>query len=386
MSEIYRVSRPDVPPGELVDIEAELPDDFVLMHRCATFTPSGSGELVMFAVPHDRDFVRKGTRIHIVARNVGAIPMTFEAWILGREGAAPAASSEPPDDRPPRDVVIVDRDYEAPFVPVRLAERIAHVYFATPTRGETMLPFTSSITQTREILNAAGIGLTFMLLPPGGAIQNARNRLAARMLRHPEATHLLFVDSDIGWNPHDIVRMVLADKDVIGGAYPLKTIDWTRVRAAVMDRKHNLAEWCSPLIVNLLYSPEGDLTIDGDAIEATELATGFMLIKRGVLEHMIAKGPELRYASKLDGEAPEIQYALFECVRHGLDWVSEDYEFSRRWRALGGRCWVDARARFEHVGLMAFRSASLAEILGLDDEPAAGELAAAPAVESAAAS
>jgi hypothetical protein len=39
----------------------------------------------------------------------------------------------------------------------------------------------------------------------------------------------MFIDSDIKWFPYDIYKLILSDKDVIGGAYPLKKYNFERL-------------------------------------------------------------------------------------------------------------------------------------------------------------
>ena len=45
----------------------------------------------------------------------------------------------------------------------------------------------------------------------------------------PDSTHFLFIDNDITWDPVDIFKLLLADKDLIGGIYPLKSYEWNKL-------------------------------------------------------------------------------------------------------------------------------------------------------------
>ena len=108
----------------------------------------------------------------------------------------------------------------------------------------------------------------------------------------------------------------------------------------------------------LLEPPER--RTDGDFATAQYAGTGFQLIKRGVFEKLITAHPELRFRSvhsQTGGVPPSDQlYALFDCL---IDpdtgaYLSEDYAFCRRWRALGGEIWLDRRSQLTHVGTDAF--------------------------------
>ena len=65
-------------------------------------------------------------------------------------------------------------------------------------------------------------------------ITRGRNTLVAQFMdmckEHPnDYTHLMFIDSDIGFPPQAIARLIAYDKDIVGGVYPRKSIAWDTV-------------------------------------------------------------------------------------------------------------------------------------------------------------
>ena len=69
-----------------------------------------------------------------------------------------------------------------------------------------------------------GIDWTMETMTNESLISRARNTLTAKFLHNKESTHLMFVDADIGWEPWHLLVMLNAQKDVIGGLYPMKCL------------------------------------------------------------------------------------------------------------------------------------------------------------------
>lgn len=234
-----------------------------------------------------------------------------------------------------------------------------HVVLSTCLRDPMVtLAYHQSVCRAERVLRRAGIVLS-QNVTPGGAIQYARNRLESAFRKRTAGTHLLFVDDDVRFDADDLVRMIRADKDVIAGVYATREIDWKAVAEMPRDPEQ-MKRGASPLAFRPLRDAEGRVTREGDLIEAEFVPTGFLLIKRAVLERMILAYPELAYHAPEDDET---QYATFEAqVIEGHPYA-EDFVWSRRWRAIGGRIWVDGRATFGHNGSYEFTARSPLEQL-----------------------
>ena len=57
-------------------------------------------------------------------------------------------------------------------------------------------------------------------------------------LDNPTATHLMFIDADIGFEPEAVARLLAFDQDVVAGMYPIKVVDWARM-ASVLASGHD---------------------------------------------------------------------------------------------------------------------------------------------------
>ena len=91
--------------------------------------------------------------------------------------------------------------------------------------------YTMSLAHTPATFFKNGIGLSYSCVMNDSLVTRARNYLTSQFL-HSAATHLMWIDADIGFDPADIVRMVGADKDIVCGIYPKKEIHWREVARA----------------------------------------------------------------------------------------------------------------------------------------------------------
>ena len=107
------------------------------------------------------------------------------------------------------------------------------LYVATPCYGGMVNQFyVRSVMALQAACAARSVGLHVDLMGGDALITRARSRLAAQFLAHPQATHLMFIDADIGFLPENVFRLLDAGKPVAAGVYPLKQIDWEKARTA----------------------------------------------------------------------------------------------------------------------------------------------------------
>jgi hypothetical protein len=206
--------------------------------------------------------------------------------------------------------------------------------------------------------NDRNIGFDIVLLAHDALITRSRSTVVAYFLDNPAATHLMFIDADISFEPDQFFRLLEADKDFVAGLYPVKTIDWEAVpRRVVQGEKLDAA---GLTYVGTLCTGT-ELRRDGDFVTAKYAGTGFQLIQRSVFDKLIEAHPELHFKKMhtLGKQVPQSDrlYALFDCLidPETGEYLSEDYSFCRRWRALGGEIWLDTKSKLTHSGVQAFR-------------------------------
>src|ERR1700752_458202 len=122
-----------------------------------------------------------------------------------------------------------------------MTERI-HLVLATPCFGGAVSSlYASSIFALKRALRPlANVDLKIHLRDGDALITRARANLVTLFLDDPAATHLLFVDADIGFAPEQVFRLIESGADVVAGVYPIKRVNWTKARRAIEADRPNL--------------------------------------------------------------------------------------------------------------------------------------------------
>jgi hypothetical protein len=235
-----------------------------------------------------------------------------------------------------------------------------HLVIGTPCYGGQVASlYTTSLLRLQHACTKRGdLDFSFLLLGGDALITRARQDLVTLFLENKTATHLLFVDGDIAFEPDQVFRLLDLGAEMAAGVYPVKRIDWDKVRALVQSgRVPQEAESLSYVLE--FDDPQRIATKNGFA-KARYAGSGFLMIHRSALLKMIEKYPDLRYAREHKSgdnltESP-YRYALFNCFidKESGTYLSEDFSFCRRWTDMGGEIWVDLNSRLTHLGPMAF--------------------------------
>jgi hypothetical protein len=230
-------------------------------------------------------------------------------------------------------------------------------FFMTPSYGGSVtINYAKSMLALVQALNAHGLKGTVSLQPGSSLVTRARNEGIVEFLADSTFTHLFFIDADVGFAPETAFRLLLADKDVIAGAYPIKRINWPDNIDS--STKADFLAKATRYPVNAIPA-DNLLIVDSDGLlEVTEAPTGFMAIKRAVFQQMIEKYPELQYVPdwKPGSLNAHLCYRFFDVMVEPETnrYLSEDYAFCRRWRDLGGKVHVDTTAHLSHAGQYVF--------------------------------
>jgi len=252
------------------------------------------------------------------------------------------------------------------------------LFLATPMYGGNCVGmYTRAVADLAAICAKYQIPLQLYFLFNESLITRARNYCADEFLRS-DATHMLFIDSDIGFNPQDVLALLAmqdddSDYDVIGAPYPKKCISWEKIKLAVdkgiADEDPNRLE---KFVGDYVFNPKGgqrEIPI-GQPVEVMEIGTGFMMIRRKTFDKYKEVFPNLHYkpdhirTEAFDGSREIMAY--FDCIIDPVSkrYLSEDYMFCYNVQKADMKVWFCPWMQTQHVGTYVF-GGSLADLASI---------------------
>lgn len=168
-------------------------------------------------------------------------------------------------------------------------------------------------------------------------IARARCLMLAEFMAKREYDTLFMIDSDIGFQPDALTRLIDYPEEIVAGVYPYRTDE----RAGKFPVR---------------WAQDGDTldTNENGLLEARGVPGGFLRIKRSAIDKMIAAYPD-RLVDDPEAEGGHY-YALFSNEAANGGFMGEDFYFCNLWRKIGGKVWVDPNIQFEHMGVKSWRN------------------------------
>lgn len=196
---------------------------------------------------------------------------------------------------------------------------------------------TTSLINLVQVLERKGIKTAFtaMSFPD---IAELRNMFTTIWMDRTDASHMLMVDADMGFEPELVEDMLGFDKPLVGCLYPKRTYPIDFVGRGV-------AAGITP-------------NLDSGFMEVEGVGFGVTLIRRDAIHAMLAKGiakSDDRMATHTAGPMLAKQgvtrlIRAFDTIETETGRLTEDLSFCRRHRDAGGQVWANITHRITHVG------------------------------------
>lgn len=189
------------------------------------------------------------------------------------------------------------------------------VVLCVPTMTHPYQQTLDAIEVSIPVLNDAGIEHA-MVAEIGCPYISAARATMLRKALDAKADVIVFIDHDVSWKPHDLLKLIQTEGDVVAGLYRFKK-----------DEEHYMG---------VVDDDDGKVRLREDGcIKATLVPAGFLKITRNTVNRFMKAYPHLMY-----GEACSPHVDLFNHGAHQGSWFGEDYAFCRNWRDAGGEIWI----------------------------------------------
>ena len=245
------------------------------------------------------------------------------------------------------------------------------LFVATPMYGgQCHGMYTKSTADLAKLTSHYGIETKFFYLFNESLITRARNYCVDEFVRS-DYTHLMFIDSDIGFDPNDVLTMLALmdtenpenDKHIMCGPYPKKTIAWEKIKKAVDkgfadDNPGNLEKYVGDYVFNPA-SGQSQIRLD-EPVKVLEGGTGFMMITKHAFQEFEKAYPDYSYppdhvrTKNFDGSREIMMYFQALIDPKSKRYLSEDYMFCQWMREVGVDTWLCPWMKLLHTGSYTF--------------------------------
>ena len=226
----------------------------------------------------------------------------------------------------------------------------------TPVHSEVSIHYTQCLLEIQKEFMKKGNNVSF-LMHKSSLITQGRNLTVASFLE-TNADYLLFLDSDIAIGTHVIEKMINADKDVICVPYPLKSIQWSKLKEkfekGMIKTMDDMETGGCTYPVRIPDTT--DINMTNGVIEITHAPAGCLLIKRSVFDELIKTYPDrkIKQKSVINGQYEEKQfyYNFFDTIhdKKTQTYMGEDFGFCKLWTGIGGKIFAVVDEYIMHVG------------------------------------
>ena len=222
----------------------------------------------------------------------------------------------------------------------------------TPTQhGNVWAVYSNAMCNLEVKCASHGVRLTKGTVMGSCYIEDCRNKIADKFM-NSDCTHLMFIDSDIGFDADYVFHMLkFMETDskyaIMGANYPKKEIKWGAVVDAVKkgvpaEGLPYLASECTVEFPKVIAPIS-----QGQPMPVNKLATGFMMIRKSAFELFRKTYPERAFSNKS-------RFLYFNCGLLDGEWHGEDYFFCKLMKDAGEQIWMCPWMDISHHGSHTF--------------------------------
>jgi hypothetical protein len=230
------------------------------------------------------------------------------------------------------------------------------------------VPFVESLIQTSHMCQYYKIKSSYYFLNKDETISNSRNNSVTKaLLNEDTVTHLMFIDTCVAWNPFDVLLLMVHNKDVVGGVYPLTQVNFDTITQdtvrkwlnysqdnSSMTRQFSFGQFLRHqlLLYALHVTDTASLNIQNNLAEVSAVQAGFMMVKREVFELM--QDPDTMYyddTGYLPKDVPSYTYFANKVRNNAI--IPDDVEFCLNWQRMNSnnKIYVDITLKLTNTSM-----------------------------------
>lgn len=188
--------------------------------------------------------------------------------------------------------------------------------------------YTNSLVNTVKQAEARGVEITPMWVSFDALVQRARND-TVQIALESGVDDLVWIDSDIEWQPEWFYKLLDYPQDIVGGTYRKKG-----------DREEYV----------IRQTKQRPIDPSTGLVEVDGLGTGFVKMSRASLQWLWDNSPP--YIDPKDGKERRM---IFDVVIENGDMVSEDIHMFNTLTRGGFKVWMDTAMTCNHIGPYKFQ-------------------------------
>jgi hypothetical protein len=244
--------------------------------------------------------------------------------------------------------------------------------------GMVTTQYVASLHDVSSMLNKRDIKSSYHSVTMAD-IEMARNYLASHFLANKAATHLLFVDADMGFRASLIARMIDFSKDFVSTVYVKREMDVSRLlsdlRAGESEdpaqRRKAVSRNMQFVGRGLVKGEAGTVSIERGFARFEATGMGICLLSKNVFDQILTRGLADKHPGAPTADRKLAIHGFFDRVKDGDDILAEDYSFCSRWtHGCGGEIWACVDEPIDHIGAFKFTGVYLEKIMA---SPSQGE-------------
>jgi hypothetical protein len=238
------------------------------------------------------------------------------------------------------------------------------IFVATPVHSDVSIHYFKACLEFQKECFVRKIAVMFQVMKSSLVTQG--RQLCVSGFMESNCTHLLFIDSDISFNFKMIERMINYDKDICLVPYPIKGLDFDKIKKRIKDGCD-----IDPRVLGNQYTmsvPDpSNVKVENGFIEVERGPAGCMLIKRSVIDALIKEYPEftINQHTLIDGKlvTRKHMYNFFDTYWNKDDktYTGEDFYFCKLCKHAGIKMYALVDEYISHHGEFSYTGRLLDE-------------------------